>query len=822
MKKINKKKLKVSHKHVFTSKANVLKILAKKTKKSRIEKIYDFTISDWKNNEKNILKIIAKNFGSTKIIVRSSAKGEDSFEQSKAGQYLSILNVNSNSENELKLAINSVIKSYYKNDNRDPKNQILIQTQTPNIIISGVVFTRTENVGAPYYVINYEEGSSTDGVTKGKVSTTVKIFRNIPQKRIPKKWIALIKSIKEIESTFNTSLLDIEFGISKTNQVTIFQVRPITSVKNIFSDQIDLDVKNMILSCKKKFLKLNKPSSVIGNKTVFSDMVDWNPAEIIGNRPNPLDYSLYDNLIMKKTWHEARTKIGYQNVNPYSLMVKFGNKPYVDVRGSFNSLIPKNIPLNFKKKLIKYYLEKLVKNPYLHDKVEFEILFTCYDLSLDSRLKELIDYDFTKKEIQQIKEHLLIFTNEIIKNFTEISIETKNSLDKMTRRRTELETKINENRYDFGNLLLIAEKLLIDCRKFGTLQFSTMARIAFIGSILLKSIVKEGYLSSQQLDHFMNSIKTPLSELQEDYLAFIEQKISKNNFLKKYGHLRPGTYDISAMRYDKENPFFENIKFLKSKFHGSKVLNQSEISKILSKNGLKFNKIDFLTFVKESLAQREVLKFEFTRNLSDALELIAKAGSMLGFSRDEIKFLDYTTIFNSYKKFNTNKLKTFWRKKIFEEKKNKLTYDHLVLPSLLFSEHDFELIKYYFVQPNYVTNKSITAELVHLVDDKKIPEIENKIIVLENADPGYDWIFTKNPAALITKYGGVASHMSIRCAEVGLPAAIGCGEIMYEKLLLSSKVLLDCENKQVVILEHEKSDEIIEVRKTLKSMGYIK
>ena len=64
MKKIKKKKLKVSHKHVFTSKANVLKILAKKTKKSRIEKIYDFTISDWKNNEKNILKIISKNFGS--------------------------------------------------------------------------------------------------------------------------------------------------------------------------------------------------------------------------------------------------------------------------------------------------------------------------------------------------------------------------------------------------------------------------------------------------------------------------------------------------------------------------------------------------------------------------------------------------------------------------------------------------------------------------------------------------------------------------------------------------------------------------------------
>ena len=30
-------------------------------------------------------------------------------------------------------------------------------------------------------------------------------------------------------------------------------------------------------------------------KAVFSDMADWNPAEIIGNNPNPLDYSLKSN-----------------------------------------------------------------------------------------------------------------------------------------------------------------------------------------------------------------------------------------------------------------------------------------------------------------------------------------------------------------------------------------------------------------------------------------------------------------------------------------------------------------------------------------------
>ena len=42
-----------------------------------------------------------------------------------------------------------------------------------------------------------------------------------------------------------------------------------------------------------------------------------------------------------------------------------------------------------KKKLVDFYLKKLINNPHLHDKVEFEILFTCYDFSLPDRLKEL-------------------------------------------------------------------------------------------------------------------------------------------------------------------------------------------------------------------------------------------------------------------------------------------------------------------------------------------------------------------------------------------------------------------------------------------------
>ena len=39
---------------------------------------------------------------------------------------------------------------------------------------------------------------------------------------------------------------------------------------------------------------------------------------------------------------------------------------------------------------------------------------------------------------------------------------------------------------------------------------------------------------------------------------------------------------------------------------------------------------------------------------------------------------------------------------------------------------------------------------------------------------------------LITKYGGVNSHMAIRCAELSVPAAIGVGEVIYNKIKIEN------------------------------------
>jgi len=811
----------IQQENYFTSKSNVLKFLNSKLKKSKIKKIFDFTVNQWEIDKNKILSDIQKQFTNEILIIRSSAVGEDSVENSNAGNYESIQKIPSNSKLKIRNAINSVIRSYQEKSNFNKNNQILVQKQAIDIMTSGVIFTKTPDLGAPYYVINYEDGQSTIGVTKGTINNTCKLFRKTPTSHIPSKWKKLIESIKEIEVKIGSNILDIEFGITKKNSIIIFQVRPITSLSDDFSPKLDNSILKLIIKEKEKFLFLNRKKHVSGNYTIFSDMSDWNPAEIIGDHPNLLDYSLYDFLIMKKIWHQSRKIIGYQNIEPYPLMVKFGNKPYVDLRGSFNSLIPNTISALQKKKLINFYLKKLNTERHLHDKVEFEILFSCYDLVIDKRLKELKKNNFTNKEIQELKNALIIFTNKIISSFPKIQENCEKSINQLSTNRKSILANLN-SKTDYKDSLTSAEKLLKNCREFGTLPFSTMARISFISSILLKSLENEKQIPQNFIENFMKSISTPLSEIQNDADLLAKNKISKNQFLSKYGHLRPGTYDITASRYDEEKDFFDNIKFLRKNKISKVIINKNKLSKIFLKHGLKFTDIDFLDFVEQSITQREKLKFEFTKNLSEAIELIANAGNKLGFSRSDMSHLSISSIF-SHKKYTKNILKQKWQKQILSETKKYNLAKSLILPPILSSEEDFDFIQYFISKPNFITSKKITGELIFLKHfEQKRLDLENKIVVIENADPGYDWIFTKIPLGLITKYGGVASHMSIRCAEMGLPAAIGCGEILFEQLIDSSKVLLDAKNKQLIIQEHKHHDEHIEERKVLKSLGYIK
>ena len=58
-------------------------------------------------------------------------------------------------------------------------------------------------------------------------------------------------------------------------------------------------------------------------------------------------------------------------------------------------------------------------------------------------------------------------------------------------------------------------------------------------------------------------------------------------------------------------------------------------------------------------------------------------------------------------------------------------------------------------------------------------------------------IFGHKIIGLVTKYGGVNSHMAIRCAELEIPAAIGCGEKKFDLLKRFKLIRLDCSSSSI-------------------------
>lgn len=219
-------------------------------------------------------------------------------------------------------------------------------------------------------------------------------------------------------------------------------------------------------------------------------------------------------------------------------MVDFCGLPYIDIRVSFNSFIPAGLEEAISEKLVDYYMERLTEDPAKHDKVEFDIVFSCYTLDLPQRIKILEEYGFTENEVQRIVDALRDVTNRIINHKTGL---WRKDYEKIG---------ILEKRYDeiMGSDMVDIEKiywLLEDCKRYGTLPFAGLARAAFIAVQMLQSMVTVGIITAEEYQWFMNDVNTVSSGMSRDFV-----ELTRKKFLEKYGHLRPGTYDINSKRYD--------------------------------------------------------------------------------------------------------------------------------------------------------------------------------------------------------------------------------------------------------------------------------
>lgn len=790
----------------FKTKAQNLVQLQSIVKKSFVLKSVHFHVAEWLQDKERLISNIFSIFDATPLlIVRSSSLSEDSFESSLAGQFESVLNVKLERESIIS-AVESVLNSYREYETNINKFEVLLQPMLTEVKCSGVIFTRTLETLAPYYVINYDDTSFlTDTVTSGNYDDVKNILIYKFARFVPDYWSGLISAVKELENICSCDHLDIEFAINSSNQIVILQVRPI--VTNIIRHHRWMDNKTIHQMTElRSFVssKMTRKPQIYGETTIFGQMPDWNPAEIIGTRPKPLSYSLYNYLIMESSWRKGRQLIGYQTPHAYNLMVQIAGRPFVDVRASFNSLLPQGISPDLAEKLVNYYLKRLNQNPHYHDKIEFYIVHSCLDFSFEQMEGELLNSSFTNEEILELRLSLLKLTKDALKD-------QDGQLKKLLQQTKELEFRrrgwLIEDLQPLA-LLSSIDGLLKDTISFGTIPFSAFARCAFIGTQLMRSLIETGVWTEEEFHNFMNSIETVAGQYAQDMQSYAEGKTVLDEMIEAYGHLRPGTYDITTPRYD-ERPdiYFSSMECLTT---GGERDNNFQftagqleaIQKLLNNYEFGIDVGDMIQFVRLSIELREKIKFEFTKNVSLSLKYIKSFGEYYGMTADDMSFISVGQLLRWNQEAMPDDFVDLMKKIIEEQKFLYVGQAQFVIPDLIRSEDDLTIVRSLQSTPNFTSHQKIIAPSVAikgLVEDTL--DLKGKIVLIEQADPGYDWVFSKGIGGLVTKYGGVASHMAVRCAEFGIPAAIGCGEWLFQKLEKSKYIELNCPEKRVMPCE---------------------
>lgn len=782
---------------IFKSKSQNLISLSKKLQRSVIPNLHSIKLHEFLAAEDIVLdKILLIFEGTAKLVIRSSAQSEDNINNSNAGAFLSILDVKL--ERSIILdAIKRVFASYKVVNLED---EVLVQTQVDHVAFSGVMFTRSLETLAPYYEINLSMSSDTAAITSGATNDFEHHIISREEYETSKKfmpgWInRLVDAAIEIERACGYSALDIEFAVDQHGIIHTLQVRPLVSSSPFRAVTKDKYNKCIVANLGNRIFNSNNfADCILGDAPVWSNMSDWNPAEIIGTRPNPLALSLYKFLITDSVWAQQRYEVGYRDLRNIPLIHDFYGHPYVDVRASLSSFIPADVDKGSAVALVQFALDKLKNNPHLHDRVEFDFFPTSTTLTSDSELLALCNEG-------------ILGLSELGPYISSLREVTKNIIEKIPINLNKTRQLENPIRFsgDTTAFSCWLSKALADCIEFGTLPFAHAARAGFVAVSFLKSMAKKGLVQENTIFDILESFDGLGNFMQGAAVRCNNGTISQDEFIEIFGHLRPGTYDITVPAYSEDPdtylyPILKSSNLINENKVRCEYLFDEKVDNYIKQTELFDDFEDLRDFCEIAINARELSKFRFSKQVSVILDGIRDFGSMLGLAVEDLQythledFLELSLNNNDLIAF-TKRLRSRIEKRRFDQNNNM----ELKLPSVIRNALDLKYFKEMDFSPSFITNKIGEGEILKIAKDLQLSgvDLKQKIVVVENADPGYDFLFSREIAGFITCFGGPNSHMAIRSAELGLPAVIGVGRNIFNKLLDGQLIRLNCLNKKI-------------------------
>jgi glutamine kinase len=782
----------------YGSKAETLEFLRGKISTAVVLPHHFFSVAEWRRNPQRVIgDLRARRWvEEAALAVRSSSASEDTEFESAAGRYESVLDVGKAS---LADAIDRVIASY--GGSLKHADQVLIQPMVEDIRASGVVTSCEPGTGRPYAIASWSDESDPRAVTGGSAHVTKRWFwsRAAPERPTHQPIRSIIALLEEVESILAWPDLDIEFAFDAARLV-LLQARPLACLP---ARRVANPTMKRQLRRAQQFIEdaQKRHPSVFGQTTYFSVMTDWNPAEMIGRRPDPLALSLYRELITERTWADQRYDYGYRDLRGFPLMVTIAGQPFIDVRLSLNSFVPSTLREAIAERLVELWLARLRRNPSQHDKVEFEIVLSANSFDLPRRLADYRKRGFTAADCGEIEVSLRDLTNRMMEPGGVWHRDLEDVALLATRRQELLAS-------DMTDIAKICW-LLRDCSRYGTRPFAGLARAAFVAVKILKSMVDKGLISDEQSHRVFANLNGASGDLIRD-----RESLTRDEFLRRHGHLRPGTYIITRNRYDEAvNSYFNNTDPGHGRRNGGgdphasnhasplerptpRVFDRhvaSRVDKALAERGFQTDAAGLEQFLHRAIGARERSKWEFSKNVSEALVLIERLGHRLGFTRDECSFFtlrDFEDIYTT-----ATDPRAVLRRAVTIGRRRERIGSAVMLPALIFDPTQVWSFPGAESEPTFVTNNVVSAPPV--LEPMTHQSVVGRIALIRAADPGYDWIFCHGVVGLITAYGGTNSHMAIRAAELSVPAVLGVGEERLAEWAKAEQLQIDCRNHSV-------------------------
>jgi len=706
-----------------------------------------------------------ENYQRPKLAIRSSAVGEDSEEQSFAGQNSTFLNVAT--ESEIKNAIKNCFQSMYRSSSTLYREHFLKDKAldaTMNVVIqimvapkiAGVFFSVDPRTNETGWIVEAIEGLGEDLVSGKKTPW------HFEEKKISETKLfnlnALVDIGYKVRDFFEVEI-DMEWAINQENQIQVLQARPITALSGKSEE------KRMISDEIKRLRETHDPDTVWDGNT----FAEWSAP------PTELTFSIWKEAFSKQhAFSSALKKLGYLGINH-------------ELKNETHSL-----------------LEKIFDRAYVNISMMAPLYFGPIPYRLEMGKEPKLKFDFKRMDLKTFM--LTPFTwARMLKVSLRLSTERRKWLDDCHKELSEFHAKsfrVNDANYYENYTEDELYKVFKEecCQFYDRHLIWPLLLVTLIESTSqsLRALLK-GVIPENEIDHTYRrwlgiGLSTVTMEMNQEYQQASLDANKRIHFLEKYGHRGPGELELSNPRWAElqENAF---VKISATNIANAEHAKDAVEKEIAQLNSYKKQVIEKeWQLLKEMLELREKWKMDLLSPYSHirflALEIAKR--NHLG---NLIFWFSFEEIIN----------KQFDRAKAVKRKKHSELSKSIYLPSIISLKNLEDIFTEKNNDSKILSGESLSGGLVYgeirivtdpdHVDTSNWPE--NTILVAESTDPGWTGLFLKSKAVIVEK-GGVLSHCAIVAREMNLPAISGIKQC-HTRFKNGDKVWVDGNNGRITL-----------------------